>query len=178
MPKSKKQRVVRFPPPAAYFRPIGIPSTHMKQVVLLLDEYEAIRLVDFEGLDQAEAAVQLDVSRPTCARILESAHAKLAAMLVSGSALKIEGGSYRFHANRFRCFDCGAMWEAGIKAHSDELSRKCPHCSGHHIADLAERAGWRRHGRPGPGAHGPGRRRGPDGPRDGGPPKGGRKHYY
>ncbi len=176
MPKEKKERSVRFPPPAAFYRPIGIPSSHMGQVVLSLDEYEALRLVDYEGMDQADASVHLGVSRPTCARILESARRKLAEMLVNGSALKIEGGSYRLRANRFRCFDCGSMWETEIGAAAEENPQECPHCGSRHLANLAERAGWRHRGRPGPSARGPGGGRmhgGPGGPRPGRP----WKHY-
>ena len=58
-----------------------------------LDEFEAIRLADLDGLYQEQAAEQMRVSRATFSRIIESAHRKLADVLVHGKALRIEGGS-------------------------------------------------------------------------------------
>jgi uncharacterized protein len=152
MPKPKKERFVRFPPPAVLFRPIGIPSSHLRGVVLSLDEYEALRLVDHKGLDQAGAALELGVSRATCARILESARRKLADAVVNGCAIRIQGGSYRFAQNRHRCIDCGNMWESGLDETSGQM--KCPVCSSPNVIDLAERAGWRDGPRRGPPGHG------------------------
>ncbi len=57
-----------------------------------LDEYEAIRLADLEGLYQEQAASRMNISRQTFGRIIESAHRKVADVLVNGKALKIEGG--------------------------------------------------------------------------------------
>ncbi|MBN1685178.1 MAG: DUF134 domain-containing protein [Spirochaetales bacterium] len=141
MPKPKKERFVRVPPPVVLFRPIGIPSSQLCQVVLLLDEYEALRLVDHEGMDQSRAAAELGISRATCARILESAHRKIAGAVVNGCAIKIEGGSYRFSRNRLRCLDCGNIWETGF----DEIraALQCPTCGNPNVIDLAERAGQR-----------------------------------
>ena len=151
MPKPKKERFVRFPPPAAVFRPIGIPSSHLRHVLISLDEYEALRLVDHNGLDQAAAAVELGVSRATCARILESARKKMADAVVNGCTIRIEGGTYRFSRNRYRCFHCGNMWELELEEAVEPV--KCPVCSSPNVVDLAERAGWR-HGGGGMGHHG------------------------
>jgi predicted DNA-binding protein (UPF0251 family) len=142
MSKPKKERFVSYPPPAALFRPIGIPSSQLCQVALLLDEYEALRLVDHEGMDQARAAAELGISRATCARILESAHRKVADAMVNGCAIRIEGGHYRFRRNRFRCLNCGTMWESGFEEASGQ--HECPECEGPNIVDLAARVG--RHG--------------------------------
>lgn len=132
---------MRFPPPAVLFRPVGIPSSHLRHVLLTLDEYEALRLVDHSGLDQAAAAVELGVSRATCARILESARRKIADAVVNGCAIKIEGGSYRFARNRYRCFHCGNIWE--LEFENTLAPEKCPACLGINVIDLAERVGWR-----------------------------------
>jgi len=155
MPKPKKERSVRFPPPAAFFRPVGVPFAHMERVVLNLDEFEALRLVDYEGMDQLEAAEHLGVSRPTCARILESGRKKCADALVHAKAMRIEGGMYRFRHNRLRCLGCGQTWDADIAAGPQAPSENCPRCGNPRIANLAERAGfWQRGPMPGPPPHG------------------------
>ena len=64
----------------------------LQQVALTVDELEAIRLADLEGLYQEQAAQQMHVSRQTFGRILEAAHKKVAEALVNGKALSIEGG--------------------------------------------------------------------------------------
>lgn len=79
-------------PIASIFKPAGIPARMLDQVVLTLDEFEALRLADLEGLYQDDAARRMEVSRPTFGRILESAHRKVAQALVGGKALRIEGG--------------------------------------------------------------------------------------
>lgn len=64
----------------------------LKEVGLTLDELEAIRLADLEGLYQEDAAGQMKISRQTFGNIINSAHKKIADALVNGKALKIEGG--------------------------------------------------------------------------------------
>lgn len=61
-------------------------------VTIGLDEFEALRLVDGQGLDQEAAATALGVSKPTVCRILKAARGKIARALVEGLALRIEGG--------------------------------------------------------------------------------------
>jgi len=79
-------------PRASYFKPAGVPRSVLDEVVLTLDEFEALRLADFEGMYQEKAAEQMKVSRPTFGRILDSAHRKVARAVVLGTALRIEGG--------------------------------------------------------------------------------------
>jgi len=66
--------------------------------ILTLDEFEAVRLADLEGLYQEQAAEKMKVSRQTFGRIIESAHRKVAAALVKGKALRIEGGNIQMNA--------------------------------------------------------------------------------
>jgi predicted DNA-binding protein (UPF0251 family) len=160
MSKPKKDRKVESPPRVVYFKPQGIPMVQLGQVVLHVDEYEALRLVDQEKLDQGQAAERLGVSRATCARILESAHHKVAEALVEGKAIRIEGGSFVLGVNRFRCLDCGTLWEARIPAEVEPgLQATCPGCRGVRVLDFARQAGWQ----PGPPWRGRGRRGGPGG---------------
>lgn len=77
---------------ATVYKPAGVPARELQWTQLALDEFEAVRLIDGQGLDQETAAAQMGVSRPTITRILASARAKIAHVLVHGQALLIEGG--------------------------------------------------------------------------------------
>jgi predicted DNA-binding protein (UPF0251 family) len=78
-----------------------------------VDEYEAIRLVDGEGMEQEAAAELLGVSRPTVSRILARGRAKLATMLVTGGALAIEGGPVCFEGDTPHHGRRGRGWRRG-----------------------------------------------------------------
>jgi len=88
-------------PAASIFKPIGVPVRMLDEVVMTLDEFEAIRLADLDGLYQESAAEQMGVSRPTFSRITAAAHRKVADALVHGKALRIEGGPV--HVAGHRC---------------------------------------------------------------------------
>jgi predicted DNA-binding protein (UPF0251 family) len=82
-------------PNAALFRPAGIPACALEQVTLTLDEVEALRLADLNGLYQEQAAEQMRISRPTFSRIVEEARRKVADALIHGKALRLAGGAVR-----------------------------------------------------------------------------------
>jgi len=92
MSRPRHCRRVAQLPQANYYKPRGIPLSVLEEVTLTVDEFEAIRLTDLEGLYQADAAEKMSVSRQTLGRILESAHRKIADALVHGKALLIKGG--------------------------------------------------------------------------------------
>ena len=92
MPRPPIPRRVVGQPPVTVFKPAGVPARDLEWIQLTLDEFEAIRLVDEGGLDQEAAAASMNVSRPTLTRVLASARAKIARVLVEGGALSIEGG--------------------------------------------------------------------------------------
>jgi len=92
MPRPKCCRNICGVPDKNYFKPRGIPISQLEEVVLRLDEYEAIRLADYDQLYQEEAAASMNISRQTFGRIIEAAHKKIADVLMNGKALKIEGG--------------------------------------------------------------------------------------
>ena len=100
-------------------------------VVMTLDEFEAVRLADFEGLYQAPAAERMGVSRPTFGRILAAARRKIGEVLVRGAALKIEGGPV-LALSRRRCSRCETEW--------DPPSEDCPRCPRTRAGQEAETA--------------------------------------
>ncbi len=72
------------------FKPCGMKMNEIETEILNEAEIEAIRLADFEGLYQEEAANQMEVSRPTFSRILNSARKKIANALLNGRAIEIQ----------------------------------------------------------------------------------------
>ena len=108
MPRPTKPRLVCHSPEAVYFKPRGVPMYDLEEVVLGLDETEALRLADLEGLSHEQVGERMEVSRPTVGRILESARRKVAEALVHGKALRISGGVTQYPlvedpAKRGRC---------------------------------------------------------------------------
>ncbi|MFH0961087.1 MAG: DUF134 domain-containing protein [archaeon] len=95
MPRPRICRRVFSEPGTAYFKPAGIPKAGLEETVLGVDEYEAIRLCDLEGLDQAAAAGKMGISQPTLHRLLSAARRKISDAIVNGKAIRIEGGSFR-----------------------------------------------------------------------------------
>lgn len=103
-----KRTIARLPK-AAFFKPAGVPARELEQIALGVDEVEALRLVDLEGLSQEEAAADLGVSRQTVGRILEQARRRVADALVNGKAVVIGGGAYAVADVRV-CASCGHSW--------------------------------------------------------------------
>jgi predicted DNA-binding protein (UPF0251 family) len=91
MPRPRKQRNISFQPDVVYFKPQGVPMMHLKTICLEIDELEAIRLADLEGMYHNDAAEVMHVSRQTFGNIINSAHRKIAEALISGKAIRIEG---------------------------------------------------------------------------------------
>jgi predicted DNA-binding protein (UPF0251 family) len=89
MSRPCKKRTVCLDLKAAYFKPRGIPMTELSEIVLEVDEMEAVRLADLENRYQEEAARQMGISRPTFSNIINRAHAKIAEALIKGKALRI-----------------------------------------------------------------------------------------
>ena len=122
MPRPVKCRLIESEPNVALFKPRGIPTALLEDINLTLEEFEAIRLKDLEGLNQAAAATKMGISRPTFQRVLRSARIKISDALVNGKAIRIEGGNYSVSGGLLRCKGCGYEW------HSKHIGA-CPRCS-------------------------------------------------
>lgn len=129
-------------PGSTYFKPRGIPLFSLGEVVLSVDEFEAIRLADLEGLYQEQAAERMKISRQTFGRVVEAARRKVAKALVEGKALKIEGGEVEMASMRkFSCDGCGHSWEI---PYGTGKPGNCPACEGvdvHRVHDDRGSAG-------------------------------------
>lgn len=106
MPRPRKCRKVCQLPRAQEFRPTGNISYEMA-VVLTVDEYEAIRLIDKQGFSQEECSMYMEVARTTVQMIYNSARKKIAEAIVEGIPLRIEGGDYQLCDGKEEFCDCG-----------------------------------------------------------------------
>ena len=143
MPRPKSCRWVRFQPRSQFFKPRGIPLQFLEEVSLSIDEFEAIRLADFDGLYQEEASKKMRISRQTFGRILSEAHRKIGECLVLGKALRIEGGEYLLLTRKFQCTSCASVWDV---PYGRPRSRRCPHCGDNNIQRSEGREGHGRRG--------------------------------
>ncbi len=93
MPRPKKKRIVADNPGYCLFLPAD-GSVYGEPVIMTVDEFEAVRLIDLAGLDQSGCAKQMNIARTTAQNIYNSARKKIASALVFGHELRIEGGDY------------------------------------------------------------------------------------
>lgn len=133
MPRPQKKRIVHRPPLHTGFKPTGVRSSFLDVLPLALDELEAIRLADYEGLDHADSALEMEISRSTFSRLVERARCKVAEFLIEGRHLRIEGGEIHFQRNVMRCGDCGNL--LNINFESNQAT--CPSCGSNNLIDLA-----------------------------------------
>lgn len=169
MPRPKRCRRVSVLPTCRLFKPAGVPAGSLSEVALTVDELEALRLADHEGLYQEKAAERMGVSRQTFGRIVESARNKVARVLVEGLVLRIEGGNVEMAEMRtFQCADCEHLWEV---PYGTGRPAECPACQSKNFQRTQEvavgqaggqRGGRRRHRCGGPGRQGACRGRGRD----------------
>jgi uncharacterized protein len=114
MPRPRLCRRVASEPQVAYFKPAGVRMHDLEEVVLQVDEYEAVRLKDLEGQEQDICAANMSISQPTFHRLLISARKKVAESIVFGKALRIVGGHFRTAGMR-RCHRRGKHEDCGCK---------------------------------------------------------------
>ena len=119
----------------------------LEEVSLGMDEFEAIRLADLEGLYQEKAAEKMKISRQTFGNIINSAHKKIADALTKAKALKIEGGVYTMKGMKnFKCYDCEHTWEI---PYGTGRPQNCPDCKSANIHRAEEDRGYARRACPG-----------------------------
>lgn len=116
MPRPKQNRTISTPPIMLGYKPFGIPKSALESLTLLYDEYESIRLLDYQGMNQEEAAVLMNISRPTLTRIYEKARKTIAEAFVMGKMILIEGGEVRFDRDWYRCKRCYKLVD-GLENH-------------------------------------------------------------
>lgn len=124
MPRPKKWRKIEFVPIYEFFKPAGVPKNKLEIINLKVEELEAMRLKDIEGLNQAECAEKMAVSRQTLQLILESARKKVALALTMGKGIHISGGNYTVNICEYECLSCHHTYTMNY-----EGKVVCPECS-------------------------------------------------
>jgi len=126
-PRIKTIRKVVSPPIIKGFKPFGSQSNkvHSEFVSLLYEEYEALRLCDYDGYSQLEASAMMEVSRPTLTRIYASALKKIAKAFVEGRMITIKGGQVYFDSDWYHCDACNCLFNNPDK---DLQIECCPLC--------------------------------------------------
>lgn len=136
MARPKKLRKVINPPLIKGFRPIGQePGKDRTPIVLDYDEYEALRLTDYELQNHLQAAVVMQVSRATFTRIYAAARRKVAASLVEGRPIVFRGGSVYFCSEWYLCSRCSCYFNHPDK---DIPAITCPLCQSSKVTQCEE----------------------------------------
>lgn len=139
-PRSKQSRKLVSPPVLKGFKPIGVPFQKAGVVSLLYEEYEALRLADYSGMKQEEAASLMNISRPTFTRIYSSCLQKLALAFTEGRSIVIEGGDVEFDKQWYRCNHCTTVFH-----HPEAEHKECISCSSGDIEHINKRLrDWRK----------------------------------
>ncbi len=138
MARPEKSRIVACDPETSYFKPRGVPLREMEEVRLTIDQMEAIRLADLEGLSQEEAGRKMGVSRATFGRIVQRARRIVAEALVHGKAILLEGGNYKIGKGKrqFGCTACNFVWEEGCGTGRPD---RCPSCGHQDVGRVFEK---------------------------------------
>lgn len=123
MPRPQKNRKVCNPPKMQGYKPFGIAFCATEHVILQYDEYESIKLVNYNNISQEDAADSMNISRPTLTRIYNSALTKIAQAFVEGKSIIIEGGNIQFENDWYKCKKCYQVIE-GVSNHI-----KCSNCN-------------------------------------------------
>ncbi len=110
MARPRKCRKVCVLPESDCFGPLDSTTNKDQQVIMSVDEYETIRLIDLEGKTQEECADKMKIARTTVQGIYINARKKIADSIVNSKSLKIEGGDYNLCNGRLKCSDNYCKW--------------------------------------------------------------------
>ena len=127
MGRPRKDRLVAFNPKISYFKPRGIPMVDLSEVCITVDEREALRLADLDGLSHEESGQCMGVSRATFGRILHNARQTVADALINGKAIRVDGGNYKMvtEVRQFECRKCQVQWDEPLGTGRPQA---CPEC--------------------------------------------------
>ncbi len=140
-PRNKRLRKVLNPPVIKGLKPYGpeLDESRLNEVSLLYEEYEALRLCDYDMFNHHQASVIMGVSRPTYTRIYASARQKIARALVEGSLISIEGGKVYFDSDWYHCSHCACYFN---NPERDKVVEQCPLCKSQQIANYDLQKEW------------------------------------
>jgi predicted DNA-binding protein (UPF0251 family) len=141
-PRRQRIRKVVNPPAIKGFKPFGSGNQEKKStpVTLLYEEYESLRLCDYEMFNHHQASRIMEVSRPTFTRIYASARQKVARAFVEGAQIAIEGGKVYFDSDWFQCKSCDCYFNNPEK---DRMINHCPLCGSNDIHKYTVDEEWK-----------------------------------
>ena len=122
MPNRRRYRKIDRPPRMEGYKPFGVPMRELESVIMSIEEFEALRLADYEDLTQQEAAGRMNISRPTFTRLYDKARKNVAKAFVEGKAILIRGGTFLSNEYWYRCNDCH---ETIVSPSSETSCNKC-----------------------------------------------------
>jgi predicted DNA-binding protein (UPF0251 family) len=134
MPNRRRFRRIKTPPSMEGFKPFGIPMRDLESVNLLFEEFEALRLADYENLTQKEAAKRMNISRPTFTRLYDKARKNIAKAFVEGKAIIIQGGTFTTDDYWYRCEECHETMV------TEEPVTTCKNCDSDNIVQLDDKS--------------------------------------
>lgn len=129
MARPRQHSKVQIPPRVKGFMPIGYYADEAEPIQLNLEEFEAIRLLDYENLSQVEAAKFMGISRPTLTRIYDRARKKVAMALTEAHQILVEGGKAIFEGEWYECTLCNSKFNNPLH----QVIKGCILCGQNHI---------------------------------------------
>ena len=134
MPIETKIKKISSFPPYSQYKPPRIPLNELQKVIITLEEFEAIKLVDYENQSQRKAAESMEVSQATLNRVLKSGRNKIANGLVNGYAIILEGGKNVLPCRIVKCESCSHQWSPKEQG----FPKNCPICKSEDIIRIHE----------------------------------------
>jgi predicted DNA-binding protein (UPF0251 family) len=134
MPRRKRLRRVVAPPGFRGYKPYGNRYGRKQHVDLLYEEYEAIKLADYDLMTHLEASRLMGVSRATFARVYESARRKIAKALVETREIKSVFGNASLDHSWFECIQCHARFNIP----DNRTEQTCPICKSDQIQSIKD----------------------------------------
>jgi len=132
MPRRRRARKVVEPPSFKGYKPYGTIHGKNGKVELHYEEYEAIKLADYDLMNHHEACELMGVSRPTFARVYETARQKIAKALVEGKEIVAVYGDAHLEKDWFECGDCKSKFTIP----NELIDKNCPLCSSSSITNI------------------------------------------
>lgn len=136
-PRPKRRRMLKEPPASTGFIPDNGEYDPKERIVLYFEEYEALKLLDYDGLTQEEASKKMMVSRPTLTRIYRSTREKIAKAFVENKQISVQGGVVEFQAFWYRCSNCGSVFKSKKTGKGHNL-KSCPVCNSEAILSVLQ----------------------------------------
>lgn len=128
MPRPRRFSTILEKPRVCRFEPDIADVNETESLTITMEEFESLRLNDYQDIQQKKAAEIMDISQPTFHRTLGSARKKITQALVEGKIIQIKGGNYIMNKKRYQCKNCGFEWQSATKEYD-----KCPDCDSENI---------------------------------------------